>query len=154
MQVKGNPQPIIDKLAGTTYFGDSPLWSAATNNNLDFVHNHYKNGGQPNQRFNGFGVPVSLIMGAVRNNNWDMADVLKGYGETILPEEQAEFDNLQNKHWITNGLSKLGIPEVDYTKKLNSLFDAQARTKYKSPEWDAVTKEIDAYKNKIMEAGK
>ncbi len=86
-------EPMVNKLSDDSiYFGDSPLWTAATSNDLDYIHNHFKNGGKPNQRFNGFGTNHSLIMGAVRNGNWDMVDALKGYGETILPEEQEEYD--------------------------------------------------------------
>lgn len=88
-----DPNQIIDKLTdGSIYFGDSPLWTAATGGDLDYIHNHYKNGGKPNQRFNGFGKDHSLIMGAVRNGRWDIVDALQKYGETILPDEQDEFD--------------------------------------------------------------
>ena len=93
-QVFKNPLEQANAISDDSiYFGDSPLWTAATSGNVEYLHNYYKNGGKPNQRFNGFGVQNSLLLGAARNNRPDIVALLESYGEKPLSkEEQDELD--------------------------------------------------------------
>jgi hypothetical protein len=57
---------------------------------------------EKNKRYNRFGSDHSLIMGAVRNNNWEMVDLLKSYGETITANEEAEFEHYDKQRKMKN----------------------------------------------------
>lgn len=86
------------------YFGDSPLWEAATSGDEEYLNNYYKGGGKTNQKFNGFGREHSVLLGAARNNLPKIVELLEGYGEKPLtPDEEDELAeykytwNLKNK---------------------------------------------------------
>ncbi len=72
------------------YFGDSPLWQAATSGDEEYLHKYYKGGGATNQRFNGFGREHSLLLGAARNNNPNIVKILESYGEKPLNDDEAD----------------------------------------------------------------
>ena len=57
---------------------------------------------EKNKRYNRFGSDHSLIMGAARNNNWEMVDLLKSYGETITANEEAEFEHYDKQRKMKN----------------------------------------------------
>ena len=67
------------------------LWTAACSNNQETIRAHYENGGERNLRYNAFGIEHSLIVGAYRNHNMDMARLLFSYGETVTDAEKQEF---------------------------------------------------------------
>ena len=71
------------------------LWSDVCSNRLDKVKAYFERpNAQVNRRYNRFNMEHSLIMGALRNGNLEMVDLLKSFGETILDNEQNEFDKL------------------------------------------------------------
>lgn len=57
---------------------------------------------EKNKRYNRFGIDHSLIMGAARNNNWEMVDLLKSYGETITADEEGEFEHYDKQRKMKN----------------------------------------------------
>lgn len=67
------------------------LWSYVCDGDNRALLNYYKNGGQPNRRFNAGMRVNSLLMGAYRNRNWSTVKLLKKYGETLTQEEYAAF---------------------------------------------------------------
>lgn len=82
----------------STYFGDSPLWTAAASGNKKYLTDYYTKGGKPNQKFNGFGQDHSLIMAAARNQLPEIVKMLEGYGEkTLSPSEANELSLLKNQ---------------------------------------------------------
>ena len=68
------------------------LWTAVCSNDIDKVKEYFEKGGETNLRYNRFDRDNSLIMGALRNGNTEMVELLKQYGEEILPNEQWEYD--------------------------------------------------------------
>lgn len=67
------------------------LWTNVCSNRIDAVKKYFENGGKTNLRYNRFDKDNSLIMGALRNGNTEMVELLKSYGETILPSEKQEY---------------------------------------------------------------
>lgn len=83
------------------------LWSAVCNNIQWYVKNYFnKHLGEPNQRYDRFGYKNSLIMGALRNNNYDMVNLLKSFGETILVDELDEYKSLMAKKTYEDDITK------------------------------------------------
>ena len=74
------------------------LWTAVCCNDLNYIKKYYTNGGESNRRYNKFNNDNSLIMGALRNKNYDMVEILKQNGETILKEELEEYKQLMVIH--------------------------------------------------------
>ena len=71
------------------------LWSDVCSNRLDKVKAYFERpNAQVNRRYNRFNMEHSLIMGALRNGNLEMVDLLRSFGETILDDEQNEFNKL------------------------------------------------------------
>lgn len=68
------------------------LWTAVCTGNIKKVKEYFDKGNKPNKRYIRFGDEHSLIMGALRNQRYDMAKLLMSYGETILDDEKPEFD--------------------------------------------------------------
>lgn len=66
------------------------LWTAACNNDIEFMKEYYERGGMPNKRYN----KNSLIMGALRNKNYNMVELLKQNGESLLAGEIDEYKKL------------------------------------------------------------
>lgn len=101
------------------YFGDSPLWSAASSGDKKYLENYYKNGGKVNQRFEGFGNKHSLLMAAARNQLPDIVKMLEGYGETTLsPKETNELSLIKNKWgWETPDYAPIEIVDPNYDWK-------------------------------------
>ena len=70
------------------------LWTDVCSNKLDKVRAYFeKHPNLINRRYNRFNMEHSLIMGALRNGNLEMVKLLKDLGETILDNEQSEYDN-------------------------------------------------------------
>ena len=81
------------------------LWTAVCTGNINQVKKYYENGGMPNRKYPRFGTDHSLIMGAVRNRNFEMANLLADYGENVSKEEAREI------------LSILGNAQLDLETK-------------------------------------
>lgn len=74
------------------------LWTAVCCNDLKYMKEYYANGGEPNKRYSKFEHDNSLIMGALRNKNYDMVELLKENRETILKDELEEYKQLMATH--------------------------------------------------------
>jgi len=66
------------------------IWTAACNGNIKFIDEYFHNGGEVNKRVNLFNVNHSLIMGALRNKDYETAALLYDYGERVTKEEEKE----------------------------------------------------------------
>lgn len=73
------------------------LWSWVCSNNIDKVVEYFENGGKVGLKYPRFGTNHSLIMGAVRNGNYELANILADYGEDVSHREAAELLDLYNK---------------------------------------------------------
>ena len=68
------------------------LWTAACCGDLDTLKHYYGYESKIiNRRYVAFGREHSLIMGAFRNNQFEVVYYLIGVGETITPEEKIEL---------------------------------------------------------------
>ena len=94
------------------------LWIAVCCNDIEFMKNYYDNGGTPNKRYNKFNNDNSLIMGALRNKNYDMVELLKQNGETLLVDEIEEYRQLMVVHNYKDDLT-----EISNKDKVQDLLD-------------------------------
>ena len=94
------------------------LWIAVCCNDIEFMKNYYANGGKPNERYNKFNNDNSLIMGALRNKNYDMVELLKQNGETLLVDEIEEYRQLMVVHNYKDDLT-----EISNKDKVQDLLD-------------------------------
>lgn len=70
------------------------LWKYACTGNINALKKYYNSGGKVNQKIEAFGFTHSLIMGALRNKEYDTVKYLQSVGETILPSEQDAYNTL------------------------------------------------------------
>lgn len=70
------------------------LWSAVCSGSVNTIKKYFEKGNKPNKRYPRFGTYHSLIMGALRNGRYDIAELLQSYGETVTDEEKEEYDDL------------------------------------------------------------
>lgn len=73
------------------------LWEYVCTGNLKKVKEYYNNPHRVDQRYEKFGEKHSLIMGAFRNNHFNIVAYLLQQGETITSKEQKEIDNEYKK---------------------------------------------------------
>ena len=83
------------------------LWTAVCYNDIEFMKNYYANGGIPNKRYKKFNNDNSLIMGALRNKNYDMVDLLIKNGETLVVGEIDEYKKLMIVHNYNDKLTNI-----------------------------------------------
>jgi acylphosphatase len=83
------------------------MWTAVCSNDLNYVKNAYnKNLIQPNTRYTTGSGRHSLIMGALRNKNYEMVDLLKSFGEKITKSELEEYKNEMAKRTYEDDVTK------------------------------------------------
>lgn len=73
---------------------DEKIWSAVCSGekkDIEYAREYILKYGANSFRKEAFGKKHSLIMGALRNNNYEMVNVLVSLGETLLPEETNEI---------------------------------------------------------------
>ena len=73
------------------------LWTAVCNGKYDKVKNYFESGKEVNKRYPRFGGESSLIMGALRNGDMKMVELLKSFGETIIDDEKKEYDTIMKR---------------------------------------------------------
>ena len=66
------------------------LWEYACSGNTEKLKEYYENGGSINNRYFRFGESHSLIMGAVRNSQFDTVEYLMSVGEELTNKEFAD----------------------------------------------------------------
>lgn len=82
------------------------LWTAVCCNDLEYMKKYYTNNGEPNRRYNRFDHNNSLILGALRNKNFQMVELLKQNGETILKGELEEYKQIMAVHNYKDEITK------------------------------------------------
>ena len=88
------------------------MWTAVCNGDADTIKSMYDNGViQPNTRYERFGHNNSFIMGALRNGDFDTAELLKNYGETILKAELDEYKSIMAKRNYEDETTKSALDE-------------------------------------------
>lgn len=118
------PKEIIDEAEENTEidwdkprYGDNILdnmWTAVCSNDLNYVKNAFnKNMIKPNTRYQTGTGKHSLIMGALRNNNFEMVDLLKSFGEKIQKSELEEYKNIMSSREYEDDLTKSSIEEAE-----------------------------------------
>lgn len=87
---------------------DEIIWAAVCSGDLGFIRNAYETKQiKPNERrYERFGGKTSYIMGALRNNEYDMVDLLKDFGETIMKDELPEYRKLMGARYYDDELTK------------------------------------------------
>lgn len=71
------------------------MWTAVCVGDNEYIKKAYDSEEiKPGTRIVLFGEPVSFIMGALRNKNWETVELLKSYGETILKAEVDEYKRI------------------------------------------------------------
>ena len=104
-----------EPVSSTPQYGDDMvenMWTAVCSDDKNFVKNAYnKQLIKPGTRYSGLGQTQSLIMGALRNNNFEMADLLKSFGETILKSEVDEYRDIMTKRTYEDETTKSALDE-------------------------------------------
>lgn len=104
-------------------YGDDILdnmWTAVCSNDLNYVKNAFnKDMIKPNTRYQTGTGKHSLIMGALRNNNFEMVDLLKSFGEKIQKSELEEYKNIMSSREYEDDLTKSSIDEAEEMKVKN-----------------------------------
>lgn len=67
------------------------IWSAACNGKIEVLSKYFNNGGEINKKYFKLGKNHSLIMGALRNCQYDTAKFLYNQGERIAVDEVSEI---------------------------------------------------------------
>lgn len=78
-------------------FSIEGAWEAVCSGDVDFIKMAYDNKllTAPHS-YKAFGKEHSFIMGALRNGQYDMVNILAGYGETIFEHEAAEYKGIMS----------------------------------------------------------
>lgn len=88
------------------------MWTAVCNDDRNFVKNAYnKDLIKPNTRYESGNGKHSFIMGALRNRNYEMVDLLKSFGERILKVEVDEYKNEMAKRTYEDEITKTAMEE-------------------------------------------
>lgn len=88
------------------------MWSAVCSGDTNFVKNAYnKDIIKPNTRYHRFDADNSFIMGALRNKNFEMAELLKSFGEKILKAELPEYKRIMAEREYEDETIKTAMEE-------------------------------------------
>lgn len=88
------------------------MWSAVCSGDINFVKNAYnKDIIKPNTRYHRFDADNSFIMGALRNKNFEMAELLKSFGEKILKAELPEYKRIMAEKEYEDETTKTAMEE-------------------------------------------
>lgn len=94
------------------------LWSYVCSNELDLAKKLLDSGVvNPNARYNRFNNDNSFIMGALRNGNYEMVDLLKSYGGTITKKEVDEYKSLMAKNSYEDNVTREALDESNKIKE-------------------------------------
>lgn len=94
-------------------------WDAACRGKIDRLKMLYDKGFKPNQRYKAFNRVHSLIMGALRNGEFDTVDFLKSQGETIRKDEVAEYKKVMAEKVYEDDVTRSAMDEaVDTDSKI------------------------------------
>lgn len=91
------------------YIGDikEDIWTAVCCGDNKFIENAFnKSLIKANTRHHQFDADSSLIMGALRNKNYDTVEVLKSFGETILKDEVSEYKKIMAEKTYEDDVTK------------------------------------------------
>ena len=69
----------------------SKLWEYACNGDIEKLKKYYSEHNEINRRYCRFNKEHSLIMGALRNNQFETVEYLISVGETITDEEKEQI---------------------------------------------------------------
>ena len=67
------------------------LWEYACNGDIEKLKQYYSEHNEVNKRYYSFNKEHSLIMGALRNNQFETVEYLISVGETITDEEKEQI---------------------------------------------------------------
>lgn len=70
---------------------DCKLWGYACNGDIEKLKKYYSEHNETNRRYCRFNKEHSLIMGALRNNQFETVEYLISVGETITDEEKEQI---------------------------------------------------------------
>ena len=105
------------------------MWSAVCSGDTNFVKNAYnKDIIKPNTRYHRFDADNSFIMGALRNKNFEMAELLKSFGEKILKAELPEYKRIMAEKEYEDETTRTAMEESfeltdDATNFINNMLN-------------------------------
>ena len=105
-------EDTLNESANTNESIEEQMWTAVCSDDRNFVKNAYnKDLIKPNTRYESGNGKHSFIMGALRNRNYEMVDLLKSFGERILKVEVDEYKNEMAKRTYEDELTKTAMEE-------------------------------------------
>lgn len=127
------------------------LWTAVCCNDIEYMKIYYANGGEPGKKYNRFGHDNSLIMGALRNKNYDM--VIRN-GETLVVGEIDEYKKLMIVHNYNDNLTNIDkvtdILENVHKFRENKLYTPPMQSRLTPGEQEAHKKELEKVIKEII----
>ena len=113
--------------------GMEGIWGAVcgteTPGRKAFIDKYFTNH-KPNRRYHRFDADNSLIMGALRNRNYNTVKQLMSYGETVLDDEKDEFDRLMKKQEVKEAVNP-NAGYIDFLKQnLGDTYKEEETDKY------------------------
>lgn len=118
--IEGNEYINLDDLRASDPEGfKEDIWKAVCAGDGPRVNQIFADGYiQPNEfRYDKFGKKHSLIMGALRNGEFETAELLKSYGEKILKSEVDEYKSIMARKTYTDETSEGAVDESKNLKE-------------------------------------
>lgn len=141
----------LDEMSKEEIYDD--LWAASCTGDNDRLRQIFSGSyTKPNAfRYGRFGRKHSLIMGALRNRNFDTVDLLKSFGEKILKSEVDEYKDIMAQRTYEDELTKSALDESNGPYTLNTGKRKPQKGKFNDSttfeQWYDATFDTPNYKN-------
>ena len=134
-----------DETDEVVYDSEDPIenmWTAVCVGDNEYIKKAYDSEEiKPGTRIVLFGEPVSFIMGALRNRNWETVELLKSYGETILKAEIDEYKHIMAEKVYEDDITKTAKEEsVTTNTKECSTCITESKTLATTPDKGSIMK--------------
>lgn len=118
------------------------MWTAVCVGDNEYIRKAYDSEEiKPGTRIVLFGEPVSFIMGALRNKNWETVELLKSYGETILKAEVDEYKRIMAEKVYEDDITRTAKDEsVTTNTKECSTCITESKTLATTPDKGSIMK--------------
>lgn len=93
------------------------IWGYACSGEIENLKAYYENGGQKDARYYGCGKYHSLIMGALRNEQYETVEYLLSVGETVRADEVMEFNSAYGFEKSIERLEELFRASLDWMRQ-------------------------------------
>lgn len=130
---------MIKYVRANTEYASDELWGWVCSGDDAALRKYYTDGGRVGTKYRRFNVDHSLIMGAVRNANFDTAHMLAKYGENVSADEMWELQKIYEDMTEPQASSAFSESEISKVADLIDILSGN-RGVQKVPEYWYLTK--------------